>query len=433
MRIAGMTWFSARLLSALLTAALGAALFSEVRRQTGKQSAALLAVLVFVGSTPIFAWFLTVKTYALSTLLLFLAYRAVVRSAAPSTHAWLAAGLCLGLSADTRLYFAGLLPVFLWWLWQTPASARRAAALLALCGGFALAILPNLFLLARDPGTWFFDNLGFHAIRSEYGLIGDFSGKLFMLKTLVLGRGDGNGFQMTLICLFVLLLALRFGIVPPAARLALALALVLSLFCLLPTPPLIQYYCVVVPFFLFFIVSSLNRWLDTLPIAPRRILLGACSILLVAFLASAVPDYQRFLNTGNEVIGVFNVRWAPNWRISSITAVSRAIDRLTRPGERVLSLWPGFLFESHARPVPGLENNAGTYLADRLTRAQQDRYHILAPGDILAGIAARTPRLVILGNQQYAGVRSEPYQQELHAAAYTVLQQIGDITIWRAP
>lgn len=70
MHFAGMTWLSARLLSAILSGALGAALYSEVRQQTGKCAAGLLAVLLFVSSTHVFAWFTVVKTYALSTLLL---------------------------------------------------------------------------------------------------------------------------------------------------------------------------------------------------------------------------------------------------------------------------------------------------------------------------------------------------------------------------
>ena len=68
MRFAGMTWFSARLLSAVLAAALGTALYSEVYKQTGKWAAGLLAALLFLSSTHVFAWLTVVKTYALSSL-----------------------------------------------------------------------------------------------------------------------------------------------------------------------------------------------------------------------------------------------------------------------------------------------------------------------------------------------------------------------------
>ena len=87
MRFAGMTWLSGRMLSAILAAALGTALYREVSKQTGKWAAGLVAALLFLSCTHVFAWLTVIKTYALSALLLFLAYRAVVtiNSAAWST------------------------------------------------------------------------------------------------------------------------------------------------------------------------------------------------------------------------------------------------------------------------------------------------------------------------------------------------------------
>jgi hypothetical protein len=209
MWLAGMTWTSARILPAILASALGALLVDQVCRQTKKRSAGIAAGILFVSSTHVFAWFTTVKTYGLSTLLLFLAYRTVVRRAPASPLTWALAGLCLGLSADARLYFIAVFPAFLWWIFKRCAPQARLAAALWFCAGVALALAPNLYLFAKGPENWYFDNVGFHSIRSGFGLIGAFRGKLWLLSWLLLGGGDGNGMQMLLICFSLLVLAKR--------------------------------------------------------------------------------------------------------------------------------------------------------------------------------------------------------------------------------
>jgi Dolichyl-phosphate-mannose-protein mannosyltransferase len=431
MRFTGMTWLSARLLSAILAAALGTALYSEVRRQTARDAAGLLAALLFVSCTHVFAWLTVVKTYALSTLLLFLAYRAVIRYSAGRSVTWCtAAGLTLGASVDVRLYFAGLMPVFLWWIYGSTKIGSRMAAFLYFLGGCALAMMPNLYLLARDPQVYFFDNLGFHAVRNNQGLIGGLADKAMTVARLFLTTGDGNGVQVTLL-FFASILAIRSGIATRSARLALTLGLVLSFISLLPSPPYEQYFCVTVPFFILFVVCSMSPLLHiTENGREKRYLLAACGAILV-FVVSAIPDYQRFLTTGDRVIGIDGR--APNFRISAIRAVSQAIDEQIRPGERVMSLWPGYIFESRAEPFAGLENNSATYFADRLSPAEQARYHILSLRGIQTDIAAHGPRLVVVGNQRSMSVLAEPFEKVLVRSGYRVVREIGDSKLWIVP
>jgi len=431
MRLTAMTWMSARLLCALLTAALGTALYSEVSKQTYKWSAGLLAVLLYVSSTLVFAWFTAVKTFALSTLLLFLAYQAVIRSSAARPRAWLvSAGLMLGASADVRLYFAGLLPVFLWWIYGHSKAGARSTALLCFLGGFTLATMPNLYLLARAPRAYFFGILGFHAIRSSAGLIGGFGVKMVIAARLVLRGGEGNGAQMALLFFLILILAVRPGIVTSATRLALALGLLLGLICLLPTPPMVQYFCVTVPFFILFVVCSMSRLLDTLQDRRKKGYLAAgCAIMLLVFTTSAVPGCRRFLSSGVGVTGIDPGR-ASDWRISGITAVSHSIDERIHPGERVMSLWPGYIFQSKAEPWAGLENNSATFLAEGLSPGQRTEYHVLSPSDIMAEIAAHAPKLVVLGNQDSMLVEAEPFERMLARSGYKLAVQIGNAQLW---
>ena len=430
MRLAGMTWISGRLLSVILAATLGTALFREVCEQTGKWAAGWLAVLLYVSSTHVFAWFPIVKTYALSTLLLFLAYRTVVRSSAVSAMTWFGAGLLLAASADVRLYFAGLLPVFLWWIYGSTRTGGRAAALLCFLGGFALAAVPCLCLLARDPQNFIFDNLGLHAIRAQQGLIGDFAGKTTMAVRLLLARVEDSE-QLTMLFFLVVVLSIRRGIVTPAARRAATLGLALILICLLPTPSWIQYFCVTIPFFIVFAVCATSKWLDTLEDGrEKRNLLVACAIVLLVFVTFSIPAYRRYLVTGEHAVGIPRREMASNWRIAAIVSVSQAIDERIRPGERVLSLWPGYIFQSTAQPYSGLENNSGTSLAGRLSPAEQARYHMLPPSALLADIAARLPRLVVLGNHEYADVVTEPFEKALVSSGYRVESRLGETTLW---
>jgi hypothetical protein len=230
---------------------------------------------------------------------------------------------------------------------------------------------------------------------------------------------------MLLLLLATILLVRRPAYVTAEARLALAIALMLSLLCLLPSPPFVQYFCVTVPFFALFVATGMSAWAAKARIAPR-----AGAAMLAPFVLLAVPSLNRFVITGEQVAGVPDPKFAGDWRIASILAVSKAIDARTVPGEAVLSLWPGYLFESHATPVAGLENNAGTYMARVLTAAQQEKFHILSPESIIAEIGARTPRLVVLGNYEYALRQQPPFQEALVRAGYGIERRFGSVTLW---
>ncbi len=143
LKLAGISWFSVRTFSALLTAILGGLMYSFVCRETGRWAAGIAAVVLFASSSLVFAWFPLVKTFALATLCLFLAYVILTRPSA-SSPGWLlaVAGLFFGLSVDTRSYVVGIAPVFLWWIWRE--NSRRAGRLLWFLGGFAAGIAGRL-------------------------------------------------------------------------------------------------------------------------------------------------------------------------------------------------------------------------------------------------------------------------------------------------
>jgi uncharacterized membrane protein len=73
-RVVGLSWTSARMLSVLLSVALGGLLYWHIERLYSRKTLACLAVLLYALNTLVIAWHSVVKTYALSNLLLFCAY-----------------------------------------------------------------------------------------------------------------------------------------------------------------------------------------------------------------------------------------------------------------------------------------------------------------------------------------------------------------------
>ena len=171
MKLFGISWFSARDFSAALTTVLGVFIYTHVCFECKSRRGGLAAVILFSSSTLIFAWFPIAKTYSLATIFLFGAYMIVSRVAV-TTPMWLlvTAGVLFGLSVDTRLYVVGLAPLFFWWVYNYSEKQNRIYRSLWFIGGLAIGIAPCLILFLSAPDVFFFNNLGFHAIRSNLSL-----------------------------------------------------------------------------------------------------------------------------------------------------------------------------------------------------------------------------------------------------------------------
>jgi hypothetical protein len=105
MEVFGASWKSARLLSALLTSLLGGLLFLRLSDLYSKRWG-YIGVGLFASSQFVFPWYITAKTYALSTLLLFASYLLFVTRiyVAPAVK-YSVVGFMFGLVVNTRLFF----------------------------------------------------------------------------------------------------------------------------------------------------------------------------------------------------------------------------------------------------------------------------------------------------------------------------------------
>lgn len=433
-KLAGISWVSARVLCALLSTLVGGLIYWHVERETGKWLAGACAVVLFVSSSLVFPWLPIVKTFALALLFLFSAYMICARLS-PHTPGWLVAvaGALFALSADTRSYVVGVLPVFLWWLWRKEqgGSVARIAWFL---GGMVVGALPSLALFLASPSAFLYNNLGYHAMRSGEGLVGDWKNKALVMAAMF--GGAYTGFQLTLTSLVAVGLIVLRKARSSSALLALVVGVVLGIVCMLPTPASMQYFSMVMPFLAVSAVLSASECL-ALTRSPQllRRLQVASAVLIVAFVAFGVSIFRQYLFTGYKVPGVHGTADVPNWTLARLTEVSQAIDELARPGEPVASFFPGYLFATHAAPYPGLENNFGIWVAPELPPDKREKYHLITPTDVAKALALRGPRLVVLCSNQgewNAELEYKSCLKVLRAYGYREVRRVGDISIWSA-
>ena len=434
MKCFGISWTSGRLFSALLTTLLGALLYEHVCEQTRNWLAGVVGLILFASSTLVFAWFPLARTYSLAGLLLFSAYVIVSRLSAASPR-WLmgAGGLLFGLSVDARSYLLLLIPVFLSWIFHNSDPRTRLRSILWFVGGFTLGIAPSFFLFLSSPDAFQFDNLRYHAIKSNNGLIGWWQEKVAIALMTFLGGPEGNGIQNSI--LFFVSLGFMFSIRklrnPP--WLALQIAFVLCIVSLVPTPTVSQYFCLCVPFFAVSAVCVVNNLCTTLKSSRERLLAAVAFVALLSiYLGASANDFRKYLITGEGIPGVRWARDKGDWRLQRILEVSQAIDQIASPGEMVASFWPGYIFQTKATPFPGFENDYGLPVSENLTSEQRSRYHILSLANLESNFAAHTPRIVVLGNENHLmeEATGDRVKTSLRAHGYTVVRSIGDASIY---
>lgn len=441
MKFCGVTWLSAKVFSALLTAALGSLLCAEVLRYTRKWLAGVIAVALFASSTFIFAFFPVVKTYSLAGLLLFAAY-ILVGSTSDSSSLWQvgAAGLLLGLSVSTRSYLVLTLPVLLWWILRNSDPRTGLSRALSFVGGFVIGITPCLYLFVASPRAFLFNNLGYHALRSEGGLLGMWSEKFFAFLAVFLSGVEGNGLQTSLIFIVSLALLMFMPRERYAPRQAFQMAVTVGLISLLPTPVHPQYFCLCIPFLLLTAVCVVNDYFSQMQ-SPRSLRIAAliCSVAVTCYIGGSVSDFRRYLVTGDDVPGL-EPGLANDYRLQQVLAVSRAIDQIAVPGETVASFWPGYIFQTHAETFPGLENDFALPMASQLSSEQRARYHILSADDVESALASHKSRIVVLRDhistptnveyRQKVRLLEDRFRDSFVTHGYNPTQKIGDVTIY---
>ena len=413
----GEDWHVARLLFAALAVALGALLYLHLLRRHGRILAAA-GLAAYALSDLAIGSFTPIKTQGLSAFLLFAAFVVVDRVGPITPSRCLAGFVLLGLAVDVRLLFVAAIPVFAWAVVTRTAAAERTRALGAATAGLAVGLLPSAAFFALDPDRFVFGNLGAHATRSDAGLIGDLRQKVVLAESM-LGVS-----QYLALFLAGVLAVLALPLLGRRVPLSVLVAAPIVLVSFLPTPAYDSYFSVAVPFAVVGAVELAAALRDRLRLAgdaPLARVLGALGgVVLAAYLVLGAIALYSWLRGSSE---------PADFRISQIERVSALVDEHTRPGEEIVSSWPGYLFGTHAVPVAGLESDFAPRDAARLSREEARRYHLLTAEGVEDVIRSRRARLVIARPWHGQGPLPE-YRRAAEQAGYRVLADVGQARIY---
>jgi hypothetical protein len=391
------SWYALRGLSVLFTVALGCIVYGYVVRRWSSRRLALVAV-VLLAATPLgFEWYPTVKTYALSTLLLFSAYVWAEKS---SARTWFVAGIFLGLAIDVRLLVASVVIVFL-------VYARRHAGPFLI--GLAVGLIPSIWLFVIGPARFFNDTLRSQTSRSDSTPADNIVGKARTVARVLVEPHflflAGIGTLLIAVCIFR---RKR----PP---LSVAIAAILAITNLLPTPSHPQYFVTLIPFLAIATIELIELLGVSAQVLQRRFLAVAAVVVIVPAAWSL-----HHITSAN----------ATRSRISDLGAISRAVDRHAHPGEVVLAFWPGYVYESHVRQIPGLESDfAPAAVANaHLSAARAAEYHMLSTQQMSQAIRSHAIRLIVFGRgNANRGIR---WRRVMVAAGYRPVEKVRDATLF---
>lgn len=429
MNVFGINWYVARLLSALLATALGTTLFAALERRYASRQLAWLGLVLYATSAFALAWNTVAMTYALSGLLLFLAF--VCLDAPPSflgKRFILVSGVLLGLAIDTRSLLVGAVPAFALVLWRWHARNRPPFAVFQWSIGLVAGVSPSLFFLVRDTNAFIFGNVGFHALRNGIGLIANWPQKAAILLELLNIHSSG-GETITYQVPLLLPLGIYYFVLVVRRQAPLSIPLLaticISFVLLLPTPTYTQYFVVLLPFVIIIALDAFHFSRPRFDIgrnaAVRQRVRAAVGVFLALYSLALPVVFHRYTSWSVPMFAARQSVDTSAWSLPGIRSASAAIDTLVRPGDEVMTWWPGYLLETHASPLRGTENH-GWMEVDGA--AQPPRPIVASPESVHEAIARHEPKLLALGILSQAG-----YLEFAEANGYAPIERVGSVDL----
>ena len=390
------SWYVLRGLSVLLTVALGCVLYVHVSRRWASRRLATLAVVLFAATPLGFQWFPTVKTYALTTILLFTAY---VWAESSSRWSWFVSGIFVGLAVDARLLVAPIVIVFL-------VYARKHAGQFLV--GLALGLVPTVWFFVIGPARFINDTLASQTTRRNMTLAANAHEKLRIVARVIV---EPHFLFLAAIALVLAVLSIRRRKHLP---LSVAIAATLAITNLVPTPSYAQYFVTLIPFLVIATIELVDLLEITSKVIEPRVLAVAATLLLVP--AAWSLHHTTASNSPRQV--------------ADVRAVSRAVDRVTHENEIVLAFWPGYVYESHARQLPGLESDFAPAAVDnnRLSPTRAAQYHMVSTREIAMAIRSHAVRIIVFGKG--AANRGLRWRDVIVSAGYRPVAELHGATIY---
>jgi hypothetical protein len=298
---------------------------------------------------------------------------------------WLIAGVFAGLAIDVRLLFAPVIVVFAWYAGRTMVErAERIRQIAYLLAGCLVGLAPTLYFFGIGPRRFLADTLESQTTRSSAGLSESIPQRLRTIgevfATLQFGILVIASVAVLIVCLT------RRTRVP----LAIAIAAALCAVSLAPTPSYTQYFVTMVPFLSVGAVSLIHMLRTSQRSGSASDYTAPLSIATAAVMAMYLLVGVTGIDTTREWKKVFPT-------LQGVRDVAEAVDGMTAPGEVVMSFGPGYLFESQARPYPGMESNFAARVAEaaEMSESRARAFKILTTRGIEQALRDGRARVVV--------------------------------------
>ena len=261
--------------------------------------------------------------------------------------------------------------------------------------------IPSLILITMDYQSFMFNNMGYHSIRAGSAPFFNSS------KNSIFINFFKDPFHLLLLLSLVPVLFACIKRKTRSIDLVPLISLVLSgiimvAVCYMPNPIYIQYFFTLLPIFGLTVFATFQIYSSPL----IRMLLA---VLFIVTFSWKLPHMwvDQLQSHHGMVIGKDSIfsKWKnpghmstyKQWNYEFINEVAEAINNRIQPGEQVVSFWPGFVAQSKASFVPGMENHFGFRVSKQLTDEERKKYRITSPNEIVERLSKGEFRIVVTG------------------------------------
>jgi hypothetical protein len=372
------------------------------------------------------------KTFAVADLLTSVALMSLYWGIESGRAKWFAAaGVALGLCASARALYGPLIvivPVFLF-LVDWKESEWRFRRILAYVAGAVCGAVPMMLSFAADPAAFLFNSFRYRPLLDSYWTTSFRQTiQLHFLDVYYIVQRRFFGAELILAVLGIIsLVELRKKKDRPYTRgdyqflfLVLLMMAAYIAVSLVPLPTFAQYLdAPLLPFLIFFIAEGL------------RVSYRVSWKWAVVFLIVAPVLCVRGVRTE---VGEFSAE--PRLQLASYRKVANIIRQNSAPDAIVLSVWPGYVFESGRRCFPGGENEFVYKVANKVSPQTRERYHLIGKQEVTRAISRGLPDIYIpvaLGRYLSNTMSDDEYQelQKAVASRYSLLATVDDVEIYR--
>ena len=403
-----------RTIAALAGVVTSYVMYRLVKRATDSEGLALVATFLMAFAGLFLTWHSTFKPYAFVDLALLISFYFLLKSGEKEHTDFRAiffSWLALGAAINFRSVFLVLIPIYVYAL---VLAARRgeesALKVFGIAGlGLLLPTIPAIYLFAKAPAEFIFNNLGFHLQREP---ITPFSA-LLLHKVTVFGKFLALPQTVLLIGAAIASYALlrtqqvaRSMLYKPAAL----FAAIITIIYLVPTPVHMQYFQEAVPYL---VIVSLPCAAFVLQFERLKILLKSSAVL---YIVGIFPFIAVFILTPRDQDKRFE--WP------QLAKVVNAIQANSKEDDSLLSEWAGYSALA-VRPQIGGSEHVGFHFPLELSPEEYHGHHLLTNADIVAALSAQRPHLVVIDYKVY------PEWEEALNANYRLIDQSDQTFIYK--